>query len=107
MEFTARGTVMVREKDVVAEVEGNYYPISKRDCRKIVEIRQAQGYKELKEALHGSEFNFKIMRGVNKALLVLPPAKPVKNDEDADADKLYTWLLSSRAVSNNQLPNEI
>ena len=74
MEFTAVGTILVEKSGVVAEVEGNFYQVSKSDCQKIIEIRESQGYKGLKEVLHGVEMMFKITRGSNKALLVVVPS---------------------------------
>jgi hypothetical protein len=76
MEFTTTGTVWVKQTAVEVEIEGNFYQISKADARKIVQIRQAQGYKDLKAALHGAQAQFKIVRG-QKATLVLEP-EPAK-----------------------------
>ena len=80
MEFTAVGTILVEKSGVIVEVEGNFYQVSKSDCRKIIEIRESQGYKGLKEALHGAEMKFKITRGSNKALLVVVPSSVVTSD---------------------------
>lgn len=70
MKFTAKGTVWVRTNDVAVEVEGNFYKLSKADCRKIVEVRQSQGYSSLKEALHGAKIKVEVERSSNKAFLV-------------------------------------
>lgn len=70
MEFTAAGTVWVKNAKVEVEIEGSFYDVSKEDMRKIVEMRQAQGYSTLKEALHGATAKFKVVRGAKKLSLV-------------------------------------
>lgn len=69
-EFIATGTVWVKDTGVKVEIEGNFYDVQKEDMRKIAEMRQAQRYSSLKEALHGAEAKFRIVRGSKKALLV-------------------------------------
>ena len=100
MEFTAVGRILVEKSGVVVEVEGNFYQVSKSDCQKIIKIRESQGYKGLKEALHGAEMKFKITKGSNKALLVVVPssvatAAPTLNPISPMAITSPTWVDDS------------
>ena len=100
MEFTAVGRILVEKSGVVVEVEGNFYQVSKSDCQKIIKIRESQGYKGLKEALHGAEMKFKITRGSNKALLMVVPSSvatsdPILNSIPPMAITSPTWVDDS------------
>jgi len=83
MEFKGVGIVFVREKDVEVEVEGNFYKLSKSDCREILKTRQ--GYKTVKEALNGAVVNVVITRGSKMAALF----NRVMND-----DSLYEYIVA-------------
>ena len=91
MKFTAKGTVWVRTRDVAVEVEGNFYELSKADCRKIVELRKTQGYYSLTEALHGAEIQVEIQRGRNKASLVSVTGTALDLTQEQE-EALYEWL---------------
>jgi len=84
MKFKGVGIVFVREKDVEVEVEGNFYKLSKSDCREILKTRQ--GYKTVKEALNGAVVNVVITRGSKMAALF--------NRVMSDDDSLYEYIVA-------------
>lgn len=103
-EFIATGTVWVKDTGVKVEIEGNLYDVRKEDMRKIVEMRQAQGYSSLKDALHGAEAKFKVVRGSKKVLLVetkkpfepeLAPAPVEVRNDNLIVISDITWIDDS------------